>query len=137
MALAEFRATQTTAADYADVVRPSDPSSAVNAPHSDLQAVLGPLECTGAVSYILQTGNATGGCDYEVFGTNDDPTLVTPIWAEAHNSDGSAAAGTAPASATTAIFEVDHAHHRAYKVQVRFHSGGSAQAVTLIGVAKG
>lgn len=133
--LGELKATQTTTASYADVLRASDPTGAVNAPASDLSAVLDTWGKTGAVSFILSTGNATGGCDWQVLATNDDPTLVaSPIWA-------TVATGTASASTATVIFGSasdcsDHARHRAYKVQVRYHSGGSAQAVTLVGIAK-
>ena len=133
--LAELTATQTTTSAYADVARASDPSGAVNAPKSDLSAVLDTLGHTGAVSFILSTGNATGGCDWLVLATNDDPgNAASPIWA-------TVASGTAAASAATVLFGrasdlSDHARHRAYKVQVRDHSGGAAQAVTLVGIAK-
>jgi hypothetical protein len=133
--LGELTATNTTTASFADVVRASDPSGAVNAPTSDLSAVLDTLGHTGAVSFILSTGNATGGCDWQVLATNDDPANVaSPIWA-------TVASGTASASSITVIFGSasdcsDHARHRAYKVQVRYHSGGAAQAVTLVGIAK-
>ena len=120
MALGEFHATQTTTASYADVLR------------TDGVAYMDTAGCMGSGSYILKTGNATGGCDFLVFATNDNPA-ITPdascTWAQV-------VSGTAPASANTVIFADDIVHHAAYKVQVRYHSGGGAQAVTLIGLAK-
>jgi len=125
MALGEFHATQTTTASYADVLR------------TDGVAYMDTAGCMGSGSYILKTGNATGGCDFLVFATNDNPA-ITPdascTWAQV-------VSGTAPASANTVIFGSssdgsDTMRHAAYKVQVRYHSGGGAQAVTLIGLAK-
>jgi hypothetical protein len=124
--LAEFKAAQVTTASLADVL------------NGNGDAFLGPLFSTGALSYILTTGDAVGGCDYSVFATNEDPSSVaSPHWAPVLNSSGSAAAGTVAASTTAVIFDVDHAHHTAYKVQVKYHTSANAQSVTLIGVAKG
>jgi len=137
-ALGYINASQVTTGTLADVLRTVPVTGAVNAPASDLRAVLDTNGHTGAVSMILTTGDAVGGCDYTVYGTCDDPKITaSPVWAIATKQDSTtAASGTVAASTSSVIFEVDHSHFFAYKVAVKYHTASNAQSVTLIGVAK-
>ena len=124
--LGEFHSIQTTAASYADVVSP------------DGHNFLDTFGLTGSGSIILKTGDATGGCDWRVYGCNQNPQVVK----EADRAWVLLASVTAPASAASVIFggasdSSDHLRFWCYKTMIQFHSGGAAQSVSLHGVAKG